>query len=69
MLRHEEHLSGVSLAGITDGTEASLKIPISKLEEIFKTVGVSIFITIFYIQTQFLYLIFDSFRFNSYIKN
>lgn len=41
ILKHGEHLSGIALAGITDGTEESLQVPVQKLEEIFRTVGVS----------------------------
>ncbi|KAL0851334.1 hypothetical protein ABMA28_007154 [Loxostege sticticalis] len=39
ILKHGEHLSGIALAGITDGTEESLQVPVQKLEEIFRTVG------------------------------
>lgn len=48
VLKYKDNLSGVLLAGITDGTEQSLTVPIKQLEEIFKKVNVSKSIRIWY---------------------
>ncbi|XP_026759004.2 queuine tRNA-ribosyltransferase accessory subunit 2 [Galleria mellonella] len=39
ILTYKENLSGVTLEGITDGSEESLTVPLEKLEAIFKRVG------------------------------
>lgn len=41
VLKYKGILKGVILAGITDGSEQSLVVPIKKLEGIFKKVSVS----------------------------
>ncbi|RVE42557.1 hypothetical protein evm_012790 [Chilo suppressalis] len=42
ILKHKEHLSGVALSGMTDGSEESLRIPIDKFEEILKRICESV---------------------------
>ncbi|CAG9796728.1 unnamed protein product [Diatraea saccharalis] len=42
LLTHKEHLNGVALSGMTDGSEESLKIEKDKLETIFKSISESI---------------------------
>lgn len=42
VLQYKDVISGIMLSGITDGTEDSYKVPIEKLQEIFKKVSVSV---------------------------
>ncbi|XP_075970776.1 queuine tRNA-ribosyltransferase accessory subunit 2 [Anticarsia gemmatalis] len=42
ILKHKESISGIALAGLTDGTEDSLKLANEKLEEIFKRIDEAI---------------------------
>ncbi|XP_063839132.1 queuine tRNA-ribosyltransferase accessory subunit 2 isoform X1 [Ostrinia nubilalis] len=39
ILKYKDHLLGIALAGITDGTEESMNVPVKDLEHIFRTVG------------------------------